>query len=140
MLNALSAGEPKLREAYTTLYPNVEFTLDSGAVQGNQDVAAYARLIKSIGKRMRWISSLDCLHDQQTSDEQYQHLQCLLTDAPLVRRKVLWIYQTQSRDKHWHPDGDLERLKRALDHHRFIGLGGLVSVIERDIMRAVHEE
>jgi hypothetical protein len=136
MLNALSAGEPKLREAYLTLYPTVEFTLDSGAIQGNRNVAGYARLLKSIGTRMQWVSSLDRMHDQRTSDEQYQHLLRLLDDAPVVSRKVLWIYQTQSRDNHWHPEGDLERLKRALDQHRFIGLGGLLSVIERDIMRA----
>lgn len=136
MLNALSVGEPKLREAYLKRSPNVGFTLDSGAVQGNRNVARYARLIKSIGPRMQWVSSLDRLHDQQTSDEQYQHLQRLLDDAPTMQRKVLWIYQTQSRGNHWHPDGDLERLKHALDRHRFIGLGGLVSVIERDILRA----
>ncbi|HVU67793.1 MAG TPA: hypothetical protein VHD63_11710 [Ktedonobacteraceae bacterium] len=136
MLNALSAGEPKLREAYLNLYPNVEFTLDSGAVQGNQNVARYARLLKSIGPRMQWVSSLDRLHDQQSSQEQYEELQRLLADAPIVSQKVLWIYQTQSRGNHWHPDGDLELLKRAVERYRFIGLGGLVSVIERDIMRA----
>ncbi len=136
MLNALSAGEPKLREAYLTLYPNVEFTLDSGAIQGNRNVAGYARLLKSIGPRMQWVSSLDRLHNQQASQEQYEELLRLLTDAPLVRQKVLWIYQTQSRGNHWHPDGDLELLKRAVEKYRFVGLGGLVSVIERDIMRA----
>jgi hypothetical protein len=136
MLNALSAGEPKLREAYLNLYPKVEFTLDSGAIQGNRNVARYARLLKSIGPRMQWVSSLDRLHDQQTSQEQYEELLRLLADAPMVSRKVLWIYQTQSRGHHWHPEGDLELLKRALEKHRFVGLGGLLSVIERDIMRA----
>lgn len=136
MLNALSASEPKLREAYLNVYPNVEFTLDSGAVQGNQNVARYARLLKSIGPRMQWVSTLDRLHDQQSSQEQHEELLRLLSDAPLVSQKVLWIYQTQSRGHHWHQDGDLELLKRAVERYRFIGLGGLVSVIERDIMRA----
>lgn len=85
---------------------------------------------------MQWISSLDRLHDQKTSDEQYQQLCYLLADDVQARSKLVWIYQTQSRGDHWHPEGDLELLKRALDTHRFVGLGGMLSVIERDILRA----
>ncbi|MEO7019731.1 MAG: hypothetical protein ABI234_06235, partial [Ktedonobacteraceae bacterium] len=134
MLNALSAGQPKLRRAYER-YP-VELVLDSGAVQGNQNIVGYARLIKLIGARMTWIANLDSLHNQQASDENFRHLQALLADEVLACTKLLWIYQCQSCGDHWDPDGDLDLLKRALDHHRFIGLGGILSVVERDIQHA----
>lgn len=131
MVNALYAGQRALLEAYTR-YPEVGLTLDSGAYQGYRDVEAYARLIRKIGARMQWCASMDVLHNQRQSDEQYQRLLRLLVDDEGMRSKILWIYQCQSRGDGWYQQGDLDALRRALDQHRYIGIGGIVSVLTRD--------
>lgn len=135
MVNALVAGQRALLHAYER-YPEVDLVLDSGACQGYCDVEAYARLIRKIGSRMVWCASMDVLHNQCASDEQYQHLTQLLADDEEVRNKVLWIYQCQSRADGWHRQGNLDILRRATESHRFIGIGGIISVIERDISEA----
>src|SRR5579885_2377466 len=135
MVNALYAGQRKLLEAYDR-YPEVVLTLDSAACQGYQNVEAYARLIRRVGWRMLWIANMDVLHNQKASDEQYQRLRRLLADDEEARAKLLWIYQCQSRADTWHHQGDLDALRRAVEHHRFIGIGGFISVIERDLSEA----
>ena len=135
MVNAIYAGQRALLEAYQR-YPDVTLTLDSGACQGYRDVEAYARLIKRIGWRMLWCANMDVLHNQKASDEQYQYLRLLLADDEGVCEKLLWIYQCQSREGIWHRQGDLDALRRAIEHHRFIGIGGFISVIERDLSEA----
>jgi hypothetical protein len=79
---------------------------------------------------------MDILHNQQASDEHYQRLRRLLADEEEVRDKLLWIYQCQSRGKSWHRRGDLDTLRRAVERSRFVGIGGLVSVLERDLSEA----
>jgi hypothetical protein len=131
MVNALYAGQRALLEAYER-YPGVSLALDSGAYQGYCDVEGYARLIRKIGVRMTWCASMDALHNQRRSDEQYQRLMRLLADDENIRGKILWIYQCQSRGDQWNRQGDLDALRRATEKHRCIGIGGLVSVLSRD--------
>lgn len=135
MVNAISAGQKALIEAYAC-YPEVELALDSGAYQGYTDVEAYSRLLKKVGPRMLWCSSLDVLHNQKASDENYKRLKDLLSDDVGLSEKILWIYQCQSRKAIWNQQGDLDALTRALERHHFIGIGGIVSVIERDLSEA----
>lgn len=135
MVNALWAGEPALRRAYER-YRDVELALDSGAVQGNRNLEGYARLIKQLSPRMTFCSNLDVLHNQQESDAHYHQLHRLLADDEQARTKVLWIYQCQSRKADWHPHGDLDAFKRAVARHKMVGIGGLVSVLERDLVEA----
>jgi hypothetical protein len=135
MLNARSAAEPALQAAIAR-YPAVPFVLDSGSVQGNQDIRAYAHVITLLAHRVQWAANLDVIHNQDLSDRHFQALQVLLAGTELARDKLLWIYQCQSRHSSWHPDGDVDRLKRAVEQHRFIGLGGLRSVFARDLLRA----
>jgi hypothetical protein len=135
MVNALYAGQRALLEAYTR-YPDVSLVMDSGACQGYRDVEAYARLIRNIGERMLWISNMDVLHNQQASDEQYQRLKHLLANDVPVRNKLLWIYQCQSRNDGWHRQGNLDALRRATEQQRSLGVGGFISVIERDLSEA----
>ncbi len=135
MVNARSAGQPKLRQAYAR-WKQVELALDSGACQNNRDVERYARLIKELSPRMTFCSNLDVLHNQQQSDEHFSALQRLLADHEEARSKLLWIYHCQSRGAYWHPQGDLDALKRALERHKMIGIGGVVSVLERDLLAA----
>jgi len=63
-------------------------------------------------------------------------LQTLLAGSQQAQAKLLWIYQCQSRHASWHPDGDLDRLKRAVEYHHFIGLGGFRQVFARDLLQA----
>lgn len=135
MVNALYAGQRVLLEAYER-YPEVSLVLDSGACQGYRNVETYARLIRKIGKRMLWCSNMDELHNQRISDDRYQHLKLLLADDEDVCEKLLWVYQCQSRGSGWCHQGDLDALRRAVEHHRFIGIGGFISVIERDLSEA----
>ena len=76
------------------------------------------------------------LHNQSQSDKHFQHLQYLLADHEPARKKLLWIYQCQSRCSYWHHQGDVDALKRALEKHKMVGIGGLVSVLERDPIEA----
>ena len=135
MINANSAAEPALQEAIA-LYPAVPFALDSGSVQGNRDIQAYVRLLSLMAHRVEWAANLDVLHNQDMSDRHFQMLQALLAGQEQAQAKLLWVYQSQSRGGSWHPDGDVDRLKRAVEQHRFIGLGGLRSVFARDLLRA----
>lgn len=135
MVNAVWAGQRAMVEAYTR-YSSVPLVLDSGACQGYTNVEAYARLIRRIGPRMLWCSSMDVLHCQQKSDEQYQRLCALLADDQDLCTKIVWVYQCQSYGADWNRQGDLDALKRALEIHRFVAIGGLVSVIERSINEA----
>lgn len=135
MVNALYAGQRALLKAYER-YPEVSLVLDSGACQGYRDVDAYARLIRKIGKRMLWCSNIDELHNQQVSDERYQRLKFLLADDEECREKLVWVYQCQSRGGGWHRQGDLDALRRAVEHHHFIGIGGFISVMVRDLSEA----
>lgn len=135
MVNALSAGQPALLDAYVR-YGSVPLALDSGGYQGYADIEAYACLIKTIGPRMQWCANLDALHNQHKSDEHYRRLTALLADDERVRNKLLWIYQCQSAGNRWSRQGHLDALKRALEHHRFVGIGGLVSVITRSLFEA----
>jgi hypothetical protein len=135
MVNALYAGQRALLDAYER-YPDVDLVLDSGACQGYCDVEAYARLIRKIGSRMVWCANMDVLHNQQATNEQYQRLMQLLADDEDVRSKVLWVYQCQSRKNSWNRQGDLDVLRRATSSHRCIGIGGFISVIERDLSEA----
>jgi hypothetical protein len=133
MVNALSAGQRALLEAYDR-YPEVLLTLDSAACQGYTDVDAYARLIKKIGHRMLWCANMDVWHNQKASDENYQRLRNLLAGDERVREKLLWVYQCQSRGDGWDHRGDLDTLRRAVEcQHRFVGIGGIISVLERDL-------
>jgi len=131
MVNACYAGQRALLEAYER-YPRVSLVLDSGAVQGYNNVEAYARLIRKIGARMVWCASMDVLHNQWQSDEQYQRLMQLLAEDDFERSKILWIYQCQSRGNAWNRRGDLDALRKALDQHRYVGIGGFVSVLIRN--------
>jgi hypothetical protein len=135
MVNALSAGQPKLREAYAR-WSHVELALDSGACQGNRNVERYARLVKELAPRLVFCSNLDVLHNQSQSDEHFQLLQYLLANHEPARKKLLWIYQCQSRGSSWHHQGDVVALKRAVEKHKMVGIGGLVSVLERDPIEA----
>jgi hypothetical protein len=135
MVNALSAGQPALRQAYER-WSQVELTLDSGACQGNRQIERYAGLMKELSPRMTFCSNLDVLHNQHMSDTHLHHLQHLLADNEEARNKLLWIYQCQSRGTLWHPDGDQDALKRALEQHKIVGIGGFVSVLERDLIEA----
>jgi len=135
MFNAGSASEPALQMALAQ-YPTLPVALDSGSIQGNQDIHAYSRLITRMAPRVEWAANLDVIHNQELSDHHFQQLQVLLAGNAQARAKLLWIYQCQSRGASWHPDGDVDRLKRAVDQHRFIGLGGLRSVFSRDLLRA----
>jgi hypothetical protein len=135
MLNANSAAEPALQEAIAR-HPTVRFILDSGSVQDNRNIQAYARLVMLMEHRVEWAANLDAIDNQDMSDRHFQTLQALLARKEQARAKLLWIYQCQSRGAFWHPDGDLDRLKRAVEQHQFIGLGGLRSVFLRDLFRA----
>jgi hypothetical protein len=134
MVNALSAGQPRLRQVYASFHQRL--ALDSGACQGNADVEGYARLIKELSPIVTFCSNLDVLHNQWQSDEHFGYLQHLLADDEQACRKVLWVYQCQSRGARWHPQGDIDRLKRALERHTVVGIGGLVSILERDLIEA----
>jgi hypothetical protein len=135
MVNALYAGQRALLEAYER-HPEVSLVLDSGACQGYRDVEAYARLIRKIGKRMLWCANMDELHNQQVSDERYRRLKLLLADDEECCEKLVWVYQCQSCGSGWHRQGDLHALRRAVEHHRFIGIGGFISVMVRDLSEA----
>lgn len=135
MVNALYAGQRALLEAYAR-YPEVNLVMDSGACQGYRDVEAYARLIRKIGARMVWCANVDVLHNQTQSNEHYQRLRQLLSGDEGVRDKVLWVYQCQSRGGGWNKQGDLEALRRVLEQQRSIGIGGFLSVLERDLTEA----
>ena len=135
MVNALSAGQPKLRQAYQR-WSQVEIALDSGACQGNQNVEGYAHLIKELSSIMTFCSNLDVLHNQWQSDKHFWHLQRLLANDEQARNKLLWVYQCQSRGSRWHPQGDVDRLKRALEQRTMVGIGGFVSILERDLIEA----
>ena len=135
MVNALSAGQPKLRQAYER-WNQVELALDSSACQGNRNVERYALLAKALSPRMTFCSNLDVMHNQYMSDQHFQHLSHRLANDEEARRKLLWVYQCQSRGAFWHPLGDLDALKRALEQHTMVGIGGLVSVLERDLLKA----
>lgn len=135
MVNALSAGQPALRQAYAR-WGNVALALDSGACQGNRQVERYARLIKELSSRMTFCSNLDVLHNQHRSNEHFHQLHHLLADDEQARSKLLWIYQCQSRGEFWHPQGDLDAFKRAVEQHKMVGIGGIVSVLERDLLEA----
>lgn len=135
MVNALSAGQPRLRQAYVR-WNQVEMALDSGACQGNRNVERYARLVRALCPRMTFCSNLDVLHNQYQSDEHFRQLQRLLMKDEQACTRLLWVYQCQSRGSRWHPQGDMDALRRALERHTFIGIGGFVSILERDLIEA----
>ena len=138
MLNALTAGQPGVIAACQH-NPDVPLALDSAAYQGYTDVEAYARLIRRVGRRMVFCSNLDVLHNQARSDEHYQRLTSQLADDEDLRARLLWVYQSQSRGSDFSRKGDLEALRRTLGMLRLarVGVGGLVSVLERNIHEAL---
>lgn len=138
MLNALTCGQPKVLAACQR-NSEVLLALDSGAYQGYIDVEAYARLIRLVGRRMAFCSNLDVLHNQARSNEHHQRLTSLLADDEDLSARLLWVYQSQSRGGHWSRKGDLEALRRALGTFSpgTVGVGGLVSILERNIHEAL---
>lgn len=136
MLNALTAGQPRMLAACQR-NPGVPLALDSAAYQGYLDVEAYARLIRLLGRSMAFCANLDVLHNQARSDEHYRRLASLLADEEELRARLLWVYQSQSREGAFDRKGDPEALKRALGTHRLVGVGGLVPVLERNIHEAL---
>jgi len=134
MLNALSAREPAVLRACRE-YPSVLLTMDSGAFQGNRDLEGYVRCIQQLFHRLQWYTTLDVVHNQQATDANYKILSRMLTEEQAA--KLLYVYQAQSRGSHWCRTGDLETLRRAADQHRFLGIGGLVSVLNRNLQEAM---
>ena len=138
MLNALTAGQPRVLAACQR-NPDVSLALDSAAYQGYIDVEAYTRLVRLVGRRMAFCSNLDVLHNQARSDEHYQRLLSLLANDEDLRARLLWVYQSQSRGSDFSRKGDLEALRRTLGMLGLtrVGVGGLVSVLERNIHEAL---
>src|SRR5437762_3940019 len=134
MLNARSAREPAVLRACRE-YPSVLLTMDSGAFQGNRDLEAYVQCIQQLFHRLQWYTSLDVLHDQEATDMNYKMLAHLLSSEQVA--KLLYVYQAQSCGSHWCRAGDLEALRRVADQHRFLGIGGLVSVLNRNLQEAM---
>ncbi len=134
MLNAKSAMEPAVLRACRE-YPSVLLTMDSGAFQGNRDLEGYVRCIQQLFHRLQWYVSLDVLHNQEATDTNYQMLSRLLTSEQAA--KLLYVYQAQSRGTYWCRTGDLEALRRAANKHHFIAIGGLVSVLNRNLQEAM---
>jgi hypothetical protein len=136
MVNALSAGQPALVQAYNA-YPDVRIALDSGAFQKNTNLEGYASLMRRIGWRMEWCASLDVLHNQEASDDNYAQLRALLARDEEALDKLVYIYQCQSKGARWSRKGDLSALTRALEHHPFIAVGGIVPVLQRSLTEAI---
>lgn len=121
MVNAKQALQPAMLEAYLR-WPDVSLVLDSGAFQGNIDLAGYAEVIRRIGERFLWFANLDVIGDQAKSDLNWSSL-CEIGLEPL------WVYQVEGGK-------DLEYLKRQAYALKFIGVGGLVPVIKRGVTKA----
>lgn len=134
MLNALSAREPAVLRACRE-YPSILLTMDSGAFQGNRDLEGYARCIQQLFPRLQWYATLDVVHNQEATDTNYKILSRLLTGEQVT--KLLYVYQAQSCGAHWCRTGDLEALRRAADQYRFLLIGGLVSVLNRNLQEAM---
>jgi hypothetical protein len=116
MVNALEACQPKLVEAYAR-FPDVPLYLDSGAFQGNTNLAGYQRVIERVGERFRWMANLDVIEDAQQSDANYS---ALVNGLPSnLASKVLWVYQ----------GGSLADLAAHACEHKLVGIGGIVRII-----------
>lgn len=122
MVNALNATQPAMLAAYQR-YPEVPLVLDSGAFQGNVDVAGYAEIVRQVGSRFSWVANLDVIGNQQSSDENWESL----TEMGV---KPLWVYQVQG-------GRGLDYLQERADSLRFVGVGGLVPVVKRNTGEAV---
>ena len=115
MVNALEACQLKLVEAYAR-FPDVPLYLDSGAFQGNTNLAGYQRVIERVGERFCWVANLDVIGDARQSDANYSALVNGL--PPHLASKVLWIYQ----------GGSLADLEVHAREHKLVGIGGVVRV------------
>jgi hypothetical protein len=123
MVNASNATQPALTAAYQR-WPEVPLVLDSGAFQGLDDPGAYAEIVHEVGDRFRWVANLDVIGDQAGSDYNWLRLR----DEYDVQ--ALWVYQVEG-------GADLARLEQMVDRLGFVGIGGLVPVIKRDVSEAL---
>jgi hypothetical protein len=122
MVNASVATQPALRAAYRR-WPEVPLVLDSGAYQGLDDPRAYAEIVHEVGDRFRWVANLDVIGDQEGSDRNWQRLRDYDVEA-------LWVYQVEG-------GASFDRLREMVEQLRFVGVGGLVPVIRRDVSNAL---
>lgn len=121
MVNAANVMQPAMIAAYER-FPQVPLALDSGAYQGNEDIVGYAKIVKQIGKRFEWVSNLDVIGDQEKSNRNWE----VLADNGA---KTLWVYQVEGGK-------DLDYFFFQARRHGFVGVGGLVPVIKRDVKAA----
>jgi len=119
MVNATLATEPRMLAAYDR-WPDVPLALDSGAFQGNTDVAGYAAICKQVGPRFDWVANLDVIGDQSASDANWYQLRELCDIDPL------WVYQVRGGE-------GLAYLADRAETLRFVGIGGLVPCLKADL-------
>ena len=120
MVNVLTKNQ-NLEKSYTQ-YNRVLLALDSGAYQLNTNLEDYARKVRS-GDRFLWKSNLDVLKNQYQSDLNWEAL--LRAGA-----ETIWIYQVEG-------GRSLDYLQERAERHSFLGVGGLVPVLLRDMPEAI---
>lgn len=131
MVNAHSAAQPSLRDAYKK-HPGVPIVMDSGSFQGGMTAEDYGRVqaritmdlsVQSIFDRFDWIAGQDKIGCQRTTVERFEEMK---------RRGLepLYIHQISAGTT-------LKDVPHYIQNGGLIGIGGLVRLIHQNVAAAM---
>lgn len=104
-------------------WPEVPLVLDSNIFRKHDNVTDYIDICHRYGSRFDWVANFDVLGDQRSSNDNWHKM----IDAGI---KALWVYQVQG-------GADLDEMQEYASELKFIGIGGLVSMIKANRGKAL---